>query len=383
MSDETTRPEQPSSVHPAAHPAAAPHATVAVPSSRRRRGLLLMVALPLALVLGAGVLWYSGGRYESTENANLHQARIAIAPSVAGRVVKVMVQELQPVKAGDLLFQVDPEPYRLALVTAEARLAAARMQVEQLKAGLRQAEGQEKLARDAADYLQTDLARQEALSQKGIVSDSSLDSARHGLRQAREQADVANLAVAAARAALGNAPEAETDSHPTVQAALAELDRARYNLEVTSVTAPADGVIYQAASFRDGAMVAAGQAVFALVETGDIWVDANFKETQLAHMAPGQTVELEFDMAPGRQFTGRVAALGAGTGAEFSLLPAQNATGNWVKVTQRVPVRILLDEPGLAAGIASGASASVTVDTGHSGGLNGAAHAAPSTAPQD
>ena len=149
-----------------------------------------------------------------------------------------------------------------------------------------------------------------------------------------------------------------------MRAALAEVERARYNLAVTTVTAPADGVIYQAASFRQGAMVAAGQPAFALVETGDIWVEANFKETQVAAMAPGQPVEVSFDMAPGRSFTGRVEALGAGTGAEFALLPAQNATGNWVKVTQRIPVRIRLDDPSLAAGITSGASAEVTVDTG-------------------
>ncbi len=343
-----------------------PAAQVATPKrpSGKGRRLILMLALPVVVALGAGAFWLSGGRYETTENANLHQVRLSIAPTVGGRVVAVAVHELQTVHAGDLLFQVDPEPYRLALASAEAAVAAARMQVAQLKAGLHQAEGQEALARDTATYLETDLARQEALSKKGLVTDSNLDGNRHAARQAREQAEVAALGVVAARAALGSDPEADTDSHPAVRAALAEVERARYNLAVTTVTAPADGVIYQAASFRQGAMVAAGQPAFALVETGDIWVEANFKETQVAAMAPGQPVEVSFDMAPGRSFTGRVEALGAGTGAEFALLPAQNATGNWVKVTQRIPVRIRLDDPSLAAGITSGASAEVTVDTG-------------------
>ena len=142
-----------------------------------------------------------------------------------------------------------------------------------------------------------------------------------------------------------------------------ELDRARYNLSVTRVIAPADGVIYQASSFHEGVMLAAGQAVFALVETGDAWVDANFKETQLADLAQGQPAEIVFDAAPGKTFTGKVEAIGAGTGAEFSLLPAQNATGNWVKVTQRVPVRIVIESKSPRPLIA-GLSVNVTVHTG-------------------
>lgn len=349
---------------PATSPAPDPVAPApAVKPARRLRKTMLMLSVPLLLVAGIGGWWLTGTGQESTENAYLHQARISVAPTVGGRVVAVNVRELQPVKAGDLLFQVDPQPYELAVAQAEAAVNAARLQVEQLKSTLAQAEAQASLAADDASYQADELARQEALSGKGVTSTSALDEFRHASQQAREKAEVARLTADTARAALGGDPKAATDDHPAVRAALAELDRARYNLSVTRVTAPADGLIYQASSFHEGVMLAAGQAVFALVETGDAWVEANFKETQLADIAPGQSAEIVFDAAPGKAFTGTVEAIGAGTGAEFSLLPAQNATGNWVKVTQRVPVRIKLDDAAGAAALASGLSAEVTVDT--------------------
>ncbi len=350
-------------------PASAATATGATPvptpaaKARPLRKVLVMASVPLLLLLGGGGWWLSGGGTESTENANLHQPRISVAASVSGRVVSVNVHELEHVAAGDLLFQVDPEPYQLAIAQAEASVNAARLQVQQLKAAYIQAKAQAALAQDEATYQNDELARQEALSGKGVAATSTVDDIRHQSRQASERAAVANLAVEAALLALGGDPEAAIDDHPTVRAALAELDRARYNLSVTRVTAPADGVIYQSSSFHEGVMLAAGQPVFALVETGDAWVDANFKETQLTDIAQGQTARIVFDAAPDTVFTGTVEAIGAGTGAEFSLLPAQNATGNWVKVTQRVPVRIRLDDPAAAARLASGLSAKVTVDT--------------------
>ena len=332
----------------------------------RRSRKALMLALPVALLLAGGGYWLMGGRYESTENANLHQARLSIAADIAGRVVSVGIADNQPVKAGDMLFQVDPEPYRLALAQAEVGIESARMAVEQLKVGYRQATVQAKLAEDDAAYLVAELERQQALSAKGVATGTSLDDARHLAQRASEQRMVANQSVASVLAALGGDPEVATDTHPTVQAAIVARDRAKYNLDLTTVKAPADGLIYQASSFKPGQMVAAGQALFALVETGDVWVEANFKETQLASIAVGQTAEVTFDLNARQAYAGTVEAIGAGTGAEFSLLPAQNATGNWVKVTQRVPVRIHLNDSAAVAGLASGMSAEVTVDTGQS-----------------
>lgn len=344
---------------------AAANAAPAMPAPKARplRKTALMLSVPLLLALGAGGWWVSGGASESTENANLHQPRLSVAPTVGGRVVAVHVHELQHVSAGDPLFQIDPEPYELAVSQAEAAVSAARLEVARLKAAYAQVEAQAALATDDARFQAEELARQEKLSGKGVASGSTVDEFRHASRQAKERADVARLTADAARAALGGDIDTATDDHPTVRAALAALEKARYDLSLTTVTAPADGVIYQATSFRQGVMLSAGQPAFALVETGEAWVDANFKETQLADLAPGQPAEIIFDAAPGQRFVGHVEAIGAGTGAEFSLLPAQNATGNWVKVTQRVPVRIRLDDRTATATLASGLSAEVTVDT--------------------
>lgn len=239
-----------------------------------------------------------------------------------------------------------------------------------MKAAWRQALAQEDVARSDVEFRQTEFDRQAALSKRGVATTAVLDEVRHALRAAQDQLTTSERATASALAALGDDAEAPVDDHPSVQAALATRDKAAYSLSLATVHAPADGVIYKAAAFRTGQFVGAGAPLFSLVETGDVWIDANFKETQLAHLSPGQPAEIEFDMAPGRSFPARVEAVGAGTGAEFSLLPAQNATGNWVKVTQRVPVRLRLDASGASEGLAdapplvSGASAAVTVDTG-------------------
>lgn len=332
--------------------------------ARRVRRILLMAALPAGLLLGAGGWWVTGGRYETTDNAYLHQAVIAVSSEVSGRVTRVAIADNRPVKRGELMFQVDPEPWRLALARAEAAVASARLQVEQLKVAHAQAVAQEKLAADDAAYQTSELARQAALSRKGVAATTALDDARHEALRANELLTVARQATASALAALGGDPEVAVDSHPTVLAALAARDEAAYKLSLTEVRAPADGVVYQAASFKAGELVTAGQPLFSLVETGDAWIDANFKETQLAGLEAGQAAEVRFDLRPDRPVAAVVEAIGAGTGSEFSLLPAQNATGNWVKVTQRVPVRLRLEEGADLSGLASGLSAEVTVDTG-------------------
>ncbi|RUX15983.1 HlyD family secretion protein, partial [Mesorhizobium sp. M2A.F.Ca.ET.042.01.1.1] len=314
-------------------------------------------------------VWVTGGRYQGTENANLQQARISVASDTAGRIVQVGIADNQLVKQGDLLFVIDPEPYRIALAQADAAVAAARLNVEQLRAAYSQAMAQEKSASSEVDYAQSQYDRAADLAQKGINAKSSLDQARNDLDKAKQQLAVAQQGIVSAKAALGGNPEIETDKHPTVMAALAARDKAAYDLAQTTVKAPADGVIYQAASFKVGQYVSVGTPLFALVETGDTWIDANFKETQLTNMKPGQKAEIVVDTYPGRTFEATVKAIGAGTGAEFSLLPAQNATGNWVKVTQRIPVRLELTDPDDKMALRTGMSASVTVDTGVARGL--------------
>lgn len=353
-------------------PAAAqlqPALAAPAPAPKKRGRFVLMAVLPLALVVGGGYFYVTGGRYQETENANLRQARAIIASEAAGRIIKVDVADNTTVKAGDLLFEVDPEPYRIALAQADAALAGARLNVEQLRAAYSQAVAQERVAASGLDYAQAQFDRSNDLVTKGVNTKSSLDEARMELDKARQQHSAAVQGIVSAKAALGGNPDIETDKHPTVLAALAARDNAAFNLAQTSVRAPADGVVSQAASFKVGQFVSAGTALFSLVETGDTWVEANFKETQLTHMKPGQEADIVLDTYPDRTFRGTVEAIGAGTGAEFSLLPAQNATGNWVKVTQRIPVRVKVDTADAGLAMRTGMSATVSIDTGKSRGF--------------
>lgn len=337
--------------------------------ARRRGRFVLMLVLPLALIAAGSYVWVTGGRYEETENANLRQARVAIASDTAGRIVTVNIADNQTVKKGDVLFAIDPEPYRIALAQADAAVAAARLSVEQLRAAFSQSMAQERSAASEVDYAQSQFDRAADLANKGINTKSSLDQARNDLDKAKQQLAVASQGIESAKAALGGNPDIQTDKHPSVMAALAARDKAAYDLTQSTVLAPADGVIAQASSFKVGQFVGSGTALFSLVETGDTWIDANFKETQLTHMKPGQKAEVVLDTYPDKTFEATVQAIDAGTGAEFSLLPAQNATGNWVKVTQRIPVRLELTDPDAKMALRTGMSATVTVDTGVSRGL--------------
>ncbi|PBC02429.1 HlyD family secretion protein [Mesorhizobium sp. WSM3860] len=373
IDDNITKLEMEAPAKPEAAPvsaAAEPQPAPAAPKKKRRTGrFLLMVALPLALLAGGAYVWVTGGRYQETENANLQQARISIASDTAGRIVQVGIADNQTVKTGDLLFVIDPEPYKIALAQADAAVAAARLNVEQLRAAYSQAMAQQRSAKSELDYAQSQYDRAADLAQKGINAKSSLDEARNDLDKAKQQLAVAEQGIISAKAALGGNPDIETDKHPSVMSALAAREKAAYNLSQTTVKAPAEGIVYQASSFKVGQYVSVGTPLFALVETDDTWIDANFKETQLTHMKPGQKAEIVVDTYPGRTFEATVKAIGAGTGAEFSLLPAQNATGNWVKVTQRIPVRLELTDPDAKMALRTGMSATVTVDTGVARGL--------------
>jgi membrane fusion protein (multidrug efflux system) len=366
---------------PLAPPTARVPEILPAPKRKRRSGrFFLMAALPLALIAGGAYVWVTGGRYQETENANLRQAKVSITSEAAGRITNVLVADNATVKAGDVLFTVDLEPYRIALAQSEASLAAARLNVEQLRAAYSQTVAQERVAAGELDYAKAQFDRATDLAGKGISAKQALDEARRDLDKAQEERTAAQQGIVSARAALGGDPDIATDKHPAVLQALAARDKAAYDLAQTTVRAPADGMVSQASSVKVGQFVAAGTPVFSLVETGDTWVEANFKETQLTNMKRGQSAEVVLDTYPGRPFHATVDSIGAGTGAEFSLLPAQNATGNWVKVTQRIPVRLKVDHADANVALRTGMSASVSVDTGVSRGwgspFGGAANAA-------
>lgn len=334
-------------------------------TSPKRPKKLLMASVPILIVLGGAYAWLGAGRYEITENAAIRQARISVVPDLSGRVTEVFVRDNQTITKGAPLFQIDPEIYKFALQQSDAALAQAKIGVEQLRAGYKVAMSKVTLAADEADYLRGELARQSNLTKRGAATDSALDKARYASNAADEALAAAKQGVEAALAALGGDAEIKTAEHPSVQAAQVARDKAAWQMDQTIVRAPADGLIYQASSFKPGQFATAGASAFTLVETGDTWIEANFKETQLTNITPGQAATIELDIFPDRDFKAVVEAVGAGTGAEFALLPAQNATGNWVKVTQRVPVRLRLLDGEDMTGLRVGLSAKVTVDTDH------------------
>lgn len=345
------------------------------PTTRRRGWLqrlrwpLMIGVVVLACLVGLYV-YLTGGRYQSTDDAQVGGARVSIAPSISGRVVELDVRDNQLVKAGQLLFRLDPRPFQTAYDQAAANLASARLQVDQLKANYRQREADVKDAQAAVAYAQIDARRQAALVTAGTATAAQLDQAQSQLDQARQRLDAAKQAAAAALAALGGNADVAPDQHPLVQQAQAQVARARLDQSYVDVVAPQEGIVTKVDQLQVGDYINTGAPVFSLV-SDRLWIDANFKENQLEYMRAGEPAKVRLDAYPDRRFDAVVQAITPGTGSSFSLLPAENATGNWVKVTQRVPVRIVFTRtPDVP--MPPGLSATVTVDTGHKRHLFGA-----------
>lgn len=339
--------------------------TPPAPRKRRGRRLAIMLAVPVVLLVGGGYFWLTGGRYEGTDNAYVQQTIVSLSPDISGRIVEVDVHENQTVQMGAVLFRIDPEPFKIALNQAEASLAAARLNVEQLRVSYQMAEEQLKAAQDTLEIRQRAQQRTTSLADKGFSTQAATDNSLLALQQAQAAVDTAQKSVAAAKAALGGDPKIATEDHPSVRAARAAVESAQRNLDKTTVTAPTEGVVSQVSNLNTGQFVSAGSTIASLVDTSSSWIEANYKETQLGSIKVGQPADIHIDAYPAANLHGTVSSIGAATGSEFSLIPAQNATGNWVKVVQRIPVRIdLTDAPDLA--LRSGMSAEVTVDTGKS-----------------
>jgi membrane fusion protein (multidrug efflux system) len=281
-------------------------------------------------------------------------------------VVELNVHDNQLVQRGQVLFRIDDRPFRIAVEDAQAKLASARMQISAAKATYRQQLASAAAARDTLAYQQHEFERQQHLLQSGISSHAQFDQTQHARDLAQSQLASAQQQVGGVLALLGGNPDLPIDQHPLVQQAQAALDRANLDLSYTVIKAPDDGIAAKVEQLQVGDYITAATPVFSLISSRDVWVEANFKEDELTYMRPGQSAEVRIDAYPDRRFKARVASLSPGTGAQFSLLPPENATGNWVKVVQRVPVRLELQDADLGDVLLhAGLSVDVTVDTGH------------------
>jgi membrane fusion protein, multidrug efflux system len=323
----------------------------------------LMSLAGIAVLAGGAYFYFTGGRYQNTDDAYAQAATVSISSNVAGRVSEVEVRDNELVHRGATLFKLDDAPYRIAVSDAAAHLADTRLQIESLKSTYRQRQVELRAARDTQSYAQQQYDRQTRLITSGIASQAQFDQAAHALDTARQQVANVQQQIGVALANLGGDPNIVPERHPLVAQAQAALDRAQLNLSYTVISAPTDGVVAKVEQLQVGDTIAASAPVFALVSTRDVWIEANFKEVQLARMRPGQLATVRIDRYPGREFSAKVTSVSPSTGSQFSLLPPENATGNWVKVVQRVPVRLQLTRGDAGFLLQAGLSADVTVDT--------------------
>lgn len=324
---------------------------------------ILLVGVPLIALIVAGYFYLVSGRTVSTENAYVRSERVSVSADVSGRVVAVNVHEYQLVKPGELLFRLDEEPFRIALAQAEAQLSATRRDIESLRATYQAKRADLEHQQESIAFLKKEYERQKGLVERSLVPMSQLDEATHNLQSAQLQADAIRQDLAKALNDLGGQPDVPTDQHPRVKQAVAMRDQADLNLRRTVVKAPIEGIVGPT-TLQPGEYVQVGTPVFSVVGT-EPWVEANLKETELTYTRVGQQAKITIDAYPGFVWSATVASISPATGAEFSLLPPQNATGNWVKVVQRVPVKIKIEpRPGMPP-LRTGMSATVDIDTGH------------------
>jgi membrane fusion protein (multidrug efflux system) len=344
--------------------AASPPVAAAPKRSRSRLRMVLLVVIPL-IALGIGSYFYlTSGRYISTDNAYIGAQKVLITPDISGKIARITVSEGQRVKAGDPLIEIDAEPFRIAVTQAEARLAGIRTDFANLKTNYASTARRIALARETVDLKQRDVERKTTLLSNKTGSQMDMDNALTAVVTAKTQLETLEQQQEATRNQLLGDPDLPIEKYPPYAQASAALDQAKRDLDHTVLRAPIAGMATQVASIQLGRYVAAGTPVFSLVDDTKPWIDANPKETDITHLKVGQPVAISVDTFPGRSFRGVVAAVSPGTGAQFAILPPQNASGNWVKVVQRVPVRIEFDPTEDVHDLRAGMSVTVDIDTG-------------------
>ena len=333
---------------------------------RKRLRTILLVGLPaLVLVIGLGI-YLSGGRYISTDNAYVGAQKVLITPDISGKIVNVAIREGQHVNSGDELFSLDREPFALALAQAKAKLDTARSDFDKLKSNLKSLNTLAELADKNVDLKQRDVDRKTKLVSSQAGSQADLDTAMAAVIAAKLQAEFAVQQRDTTLTQLLGNPDLPLEKFPEYAQAKAALDSAQRDFDHTIIRAPMSGTATQVDNIQLGRFVAAGTPVLSVIDDQAPWVEANPKETDITYLRIGQKATIDVDSFPDRTFTGTVVAVSPGTGAQFSILPPQNATGNWVKVVQRVPVRIAFDRSDDTKLLRSGMSVNVEIDTGHS-----------------
>jgi membrane fusion protein (multidrug efflux system) len=351
--------------HPTAKIAAKPRRRL-LAGLRRYRRVLLLVVLPLVALIAGLTFYLNGGRYVTTDDAYVGAQKVLVTPDVPGKIIRVAVKEGQSVSTGDTLFQIDPVPFQLALAQARAKLDDAKVSHDNLVANVSLYGQTIELVTSGIALKQRDVDRKSSLVKSNVGSQLDLDNSATALVTAQAQMQLVKQQRSTALNQLLGNPELPLEQFPAYMQAKAALDDAQRNLDLATVRAAMDGVATQVDQIQLGRFVAAGTPVFSIIDVARPWVDANPKESDFTHVAVGQPVTVEIDAFPDHVFKGTVGSLSPGTGAQFAILPPQNATGNFVKVVQRVPVRIYFDgnDKSLKK-LKAGMSAYTTIDTGH------------------
>jgi membrane fusion protein (multidrug efflux system) len=333
---------------------------------RRFRRAFLLVVLPLLALAGGLVFYLNGGRYVTTDDAYVGAQKVLITPDISGKIINVAVKEGQTVSTGDVMFQIDPVPFKLALAQARAKLDDAKTSHDNLVANVKLYAQTIEIVNAGIALKQRDVERKSSLVKSNAGSQLDLDNSGTALVTAQAQLQLVRMQNSTALNQLLGNPELPLEQFPAYMQAKAVLDDAQRNLDLTTVRAPMNGVATQVDSIQLGRFVAAGTPVFSVIDTSKPWVDANPKESDFTYVAVGQPVTIDVDAFPDHVFKGTIGSLSPGTGAQFAILPPQNATGNFVKVVQRVPVRIYFDSNDrYVQKLKAGMSAYTTIDTGH------------------
>jgi membrane fusion protein, multidrug efflux system len=351
---------------------------------RRYRRVLLLVVLPIVAVLAGVIFYLNGGRYVTTDDAYVGAQKVLITPDISGKVEKVVVKEGQRVNKGDVLFEIDPVPFRLALQQARAAVDQSKTTYNNLVANIKIYDQMADLMQQTIDLKAKDVDRKSTLAKSAFGSQLDLDNSSAALVTARAEWAFVQQQLSSARTQLLGNANLPLEEFPPYYQATAALGQAERNLDHTVMRAPMDGIATQVDQIQLGRFVIAGSPVFSVIDTQKPWVDANLKESDFTHIATGQQVDIDVDAFPDHLFKGTIGSLSPGTGAQFAILPPQNATGNFVKVVQRVPVRIYFDSNDRwVQRLKAGMSAYTTIDTGHRRSLAALLGLGPAAANQD